>query len=68
MELLRSGVDRSVVALWLGHESVETSQMYFHADMGMKEQALAHSSPTGLKPKRFDSCRLTEQPQCHEPR
>jgi integrase/recombinase XerD len=53
MELLRSGVDRSVIALWLGHESVETTQMYFHADTRMKEQALAHSSPTGLKPKRF---------------
>jgi site-specific recombinase XerD len=41
MELLGHGVDRAVIALWLGHESVETTQMYLHADMGIKEQALA---------------------------
>lgn len=41
MELLSHGVDRSVIALWLGHESVETTQMYLHADLRMKEQALA---------------------------
>ena len=32
MELLSHGVDRAVIALWLGHESVETTQMYLHAD------------------------------------
>jgi integrase/recombinase XerD len=41
MELLQHGVDRSVIALWLGHESMETTQIYFHADMKLKEQALA---------------------------
>ncbi len=53
MELLRSGVDRSVIALWLGHESVETTQIYLHADMGMKEKALAHTTPLGVKPGRY---------------
>jgi site-specific recombinase XerD len=41
MELLQHGVDQSVIALWLGHESVETTQIYLHADMGLKEKALA---------------------------
>lgn len=53
MSLLRSGVDRSVIALWLGHESVETTQIYLHADMTMKEKALAQMTPTGLKPGRY---------------
>lgn len=53
MELLRSGVDRSVIALWLGHESVETTQIYLHADMSMKEKALARTTPTGIKPGRY---------------
>ena len=53
MELLQNGIDRSVIALWLGHESVETTQIYLHADMGMKEKALATVTPTGVKPPRF---------------
>lgn len=53
MQLLQSGVDRTVIALWLGHESPETTQIYFHADMSMKEQALARTNPTGVKPGRF---------------
>ena len=53
MALLRRGVDLSVIALWLGHESTETTQMYLHADMQLKEQALAHASPSGLVPARF---------------
>ncbi len=40
MELLHHGVDQSVIALWLGHESVETTQIYVHADLRLKEQAL----------------------------
>jgi integrase/recombinase XerD len=52
MALLRSGVDLSVIALWLGHESTETTQIYLHADMQLKERALAHSTPSGLKPDR----------------
>ncbi len=53
MELLRHGVDRSVIALWLGHESIETTQMYLHADMRLKERALARMAPSGLGPGRF---------------
>jgi site-specific recombinase XerD len=53
MSLLQHGVDRSVIALWLGHESVETTQMYLHADMGLKEKALAHTSPKKQKPARY---------------
>ena len=53
MALLRSGVDLSVIALWLGHESTETTQIYLHADMQLKERALAYSTPSGLAPDRF---------------
>ena len=53
MELLHHGVDRSVIALWLGHESVETTQMYLHADMRLKEQALSRTAPFGVKPGRY---------------
>ena len=45
MDLLQSGVDRSVIALWLGHESVETTQIYLDASLAMKEQALAKTTP-----------------------
>jgi site-specific recombinase XerD len=41
MELLQAGVDCSVIALWLGHESMETTQVYLHAHMALKEAALA---------------------------
>ena len=53
MALLHRGVDLSVIALWLGHESTETTQMYLHADMQLKERALAHATPSGIKPARF---------------
>jgi len=45
MELLQAGVDRSVIALWLGHESVETTQMYLDANLALKELALAKTAP-----------------------
>jgi site-specific recombinase XerD len=45
MELLQSGVDCSVIALWLGHESMETTQVYLHAHMALKEAALAKVKP-----------------------
>lgn len=53
MDLLRRGVDLSVIALWLGHESSETTQIYLHADMGIKEKALAHATADGSVPERF---------------
>lgn len=53
MELLGHGVDRAVIALWLGHESVETTQMYLHADMRIKEHALARTTPVGVPPGRY---------------
>lgn len=43
MGLLRWGVDLSVIALWLGHESSETTQICKHADLQLKERALAHA-------------------------
>lgn len=45
MELLQAGVDRSLIALWLGHESIETTQMYIDADLALKEKALAKIMP-----------------------
>jgi site-specific recombinase XerD len=53
MHLLRRGVDRSVIALWLGHESIETTQIYLHADLRLKEQALARTACSGLAPGRY---------------
>jgi site-specific recombinase XerD len=53
MDLLRRGVDLTVIALWLGHESTETTQIYLHADMGLKEQALAHATSNGAAPHRY---------------
>jgi site-specific recombinase XerD len=53
MELLQGGVDRAVIALWLGHESVETTQIYLDADLALKEQALAKTNPVRGAPKRF---------------
>jgi len=49
----RDAPHRAVIALWLGHESVETTQMYLHADMRLKEQALARTTPTDVKPGRY---------------
>ena len=53
MDLLRRGVDLTVIALWLGHESVETTQIYLHADMRLKERALGHADLSGGTPARF---------------
>lgn len=53
MDLLQHGVDRSVIALWLGHESTKTTQVYLHADMRLKEKALSRTAPLGVKPARY---------------
>ena len=53
MQLLQAGVDCSVIALWLGHESIETTGIYLHADLSMKEQALARVAPTQTAFRRF---------------
>lgn len=53
MELLHHGVDRSVIALWLGHESLETTEIYIQADLKMKEQALAKTTPINVRPGRY---------------
>jgi integrase/recombinase XerD len=53
MTLLQSGVDRSVIALWLGHESIETTQVYLHANLELKEAALAKTSPLNAIPGRY---------------
>ncbi|MGH7761339.1 MAG: tyrosine-type recombinase/integrase [Candidatus Dormibacteraceae bacterium] len=53
MNLLQRGIDTSVIALWLGHESVQTTQIYLHADMTMKEHALALMAPLGTRRSRY---------------
>ena len=53
MRLLHAGIDTSVIALWLGHEQIETTQIYLHADLGIKERALAKTAPIETKPGRF---------------
>jgi site-specific recombinase XerD len=53
MELLRHGVDQTVIALWLGHESVETTQVYIHADLRLKEKALTRMNPRTSNPGRY---------------
>ncbi len=53
MRLLQAGVDTSVIALWLGHEQAETTQIYLHADLALKEQALARTKPPAAKPGRY---------------
>lgn len=53
VQLLSAGVDRSTIALWLGHEQVETTQMYLDADLTMKERALARTAPLSAKGRRY---------------
>jgi integrase/recombinase XerD len=53
MRLLHAGVDIAVIALWLGHESVATTQIYLRADMELKQQALDRTAPTGARPGRY---------------
>jgi integrase/recombinase XerD len=53
MALRRSGVDVSVIALWLGHEDSRATQVYIHADLEMKERALARTTPPDVPPGRY---------------
>jgi integrase/recombinase XerD len=53
MELLQAGVDRSLIAIWLGHESVETTQVYLDADLTLKEAMLAKAQPIESAPTRY---------------
>ncbi|MGZ6725326.1 MAG: tyrosine-type recombinase/integrase [Solirubrobacteraceae bacterium] len=53
MRLLHAGIDTSAIALWLGHEQVETTQIYLHADLTIKEHALARTTPPNGKPGRY---------------
>ncbi|MEQ8730500.1 MAG: tyrosine-type recombinase/integrase [Marinovum algicola] len=53
MHLLQSGVDITVIALWLGHESPSTTHMYLEADLSMKERALDRLQPIGARPGRY---------------
>jgi integrase/recombinase XerD len=52
MELLQAGVDRSMIALCLGHESVETTQISLNANLALKEQILAKTNPVNANPGR----------------
>lgn len=53
MQLLIAGVDRTMIALWLGHESVETTQVYLHANLNLKQEMLSKTSMPGGKPGIF---------------
>jgi integrase len=53
VELLRAGVDQAVIALWLGHESIETTGMYLDADLELKEKVLARITPPRSTPGRY---------------
>lgn len=53
MELLQAGVDHSVIALWLGHESAETTMIYLQADLALKEKILAKTKPPDVKASRY---------------
>lgn len=53
MDLLQYGVDRSIIALWLGHESMETTQAYLHASLELKERALAKTEPFSGQSRRY---------------
>jgi len=53
MQLLDAGVDTAVIALWLGHESIRTTDIYQHADLGMKERALARLATNRASSGRY---------------
>ena len=53
MELLANGVDRSAIASWLGHESVETTYIHLHADLTLNERAMARTTAWDTPPERY---------------
>ena len=53
MQLLHAGVDTIVIALWLGHEKVDTTHIYLHADLAIKERALARTTQHPAQPGRY---------------
>jgi integrase/recombinase XerD len=53
MHLLESGVDVTLISMWLGHESLRSTQIYLSAHMALKEHALARLTPTGTTPGRY---------------
>jgi integrase/recombinase XerD len=53
MRLLHAGIDTSVIALWLGHAEIQTTQIYLHADLVLKEAARAKAAPIDTKPGRY---------------
>lgn len=55
MNLLHAGVDITVIALWLGHESPATTRIYLNADMALKEQAIARTTPPNTDPTRYQA-------------
>ena len=66
MRLLHAGVDTTVIALWLGHENVATTQIYLHADLALKQRALDRTTPPTSTPGRYrppdQTPRLPRQP------
>ena len=53
MHLLQSGIDLSVIAMWLGHESLETTQIYLDADLTLKERVLDKVAPPSVQARRY---------------
>ena len=53
MQLLHAGVDTSVIALWLGHETPQSTQHYLHADLALKQRALDRTTPPNTRPGRY---------------
>jgi site-specific recombinase XerD len=53
MRLLQAGVDVATIALWLGHERIDTTMIYIHADLTIKERALARTTPPGVPVRRY---------------
>jgi integrase/recombinase XerD len=53
MRLLHAGVDTTVIALWLGHEQIQTTRIYLHADLAIKQKALDRTTPPSAKPGRY---------------